>query len=73
MEPPASVRPGVPYDLERVIMRCLAKMSMNRFPDMESMDKALGECACAGKWTEEQAAAWWQQNKKQFTAAKEMS
>jgi hypothetical protein len=27
---------------------------------MESLDKALGECACDGKWTEEQAAAWWQ-------------
>ena len=60
MEPPANVQPGVPYDLERVIIRCLAKMSSNRFQDMDSVDKALAECACAGKWTENEAAAWWE-------------
>ena len=61
VKPPAEVNPAVPADLERVIMRCLAKLPANRYQDMESLDKALGECACAGKWTEEQAAAWWQQ------------
>jgi serine/threonine-protein kinase len=59
--PPAEVNPGVPADLERVIIRCLAKLPANRYQNMESLDKALGECACAGKWTEEHAAAWWQQ------------
>jgi serine/threonine-protein kinase len=38
-------------------------MPKNRFQDMSSLDKAIGECACAGKWTEEQAAAWWKQIK----------
>jgi eukaryotic-like serine/threonine-protein kinase len=63
VEPPGSVRPGIPYDLERVIVRCLAKMPTNRYQDMDSVGKALGECACAGKWTDEQAAAWWQEIK----------
>ena len=64
LEPPASVKEGVPYDLERIIIRCLAKLPANRFQDITSLDNTLGECACAGKWTEEQAAAWWQQVKK---------
>jgi eukaryotic-like serine/threonine-protein kinase len=61
VQPPANVNSDVPYDLERVIIRCLAKMPANRYQDMHSVDNALGECACAGKWTEAQAAAWWQQ------------
>jgi len=60
VEPPANIQPGVPYDVERIIMRCLAKLPANRFQDMASLDKALGQCECDGKWTEEQAAAWWQ-------------
>jgi hypothetical protein len=31
---------------------------------MDSVDKALADCLCAGEWTEEQAAAWWQQKMK---------
>ena len=50
--------------LERVIIRSLAKMPSNRYQDMESVDKALGECACTGKWTKQMAAAWWLQIKK---------
>ncbi|MGO9110851.1 MAG: hypothetical protein ACLP9L_16645 [Thermoguttaceae bacterium] len=57
VEPPANVQPGVPYDLERIIIRCLAKMPRNRYQDMDNVEKALSECACAGKWTEEKAAA----------------
>jgi serine/threonine-protein kinase len=64
VEPPANVRPGVPYDLERIIIQCLAKLPANRFQDAASLDKALGQCECAGKWTDEQAAEWWQQIKK---------
>jgi eukaryotic-like serine/threonine-protein kinase len=63
VQPPADVHPGVPYDLERVIIRCLAKMPTNRYQDMDSVHKVLGECACAGKWTDEKAAAWWEQIK----------
>jgi serine/threonine-protein kinase len=57
---PAEVNPAVPADLERVILRCLAKLPTNRFQDMDSLEKALSECTCAGKWTEEKAAAWWE-------------
>jgi eukaryotic-like serine/threonine-protein kinase len=58
--PPSRVNAAVPPDLELVIIRCLAKMPANRFQDAESLEEALAACQCAGKWTEEQATAWWQ-------------
>jgi len=59
--PPTDLNPAVPPDLELVIIRCLAKKPANRFPDVESLEKALASCECADKWSEEQAAAWWRQ------------
>jgi len=68
VEPPAQVNPAVPPDLELVIIRCLAKMPANRFQDVESLEKALAACACAGQWTEDQAVAWWQKVEEQRSA-----
>ena len=39
---------NIPRDLERVVLRCLSKERADRFPDTESLERALGECACAG-------------------------
>ncbi|SIN68480.1 serine/threonine protein kinase [Singulisphaera sp. GP187] len=58
--PPSQVRAGIPDDLERVVLRCLAKRPADRFPDAESLERALGECRCAGEWGQDHAAAWWQ-------------
>jgi eukaryotic-like serine/threonine-protein kinase len=57
--PPSRVRPGISEDLERVVLRCLAKDAADRFPDFESLERALSECACAGDWDQERAARWW--------------
>jgi eukaryotic-like serine/threonine-protein kinase len=57
--PPSRVRHGIPEDLERVVLRCLAKDPAERFQDAESLDRALGECACAEDWDEERATRWW--------------
>jgi serine/threonine-protein kinase len=57
--PPSRERPDVPEDLERVVLRCLAKDPAERFPDAESLDEALGACACAGEWDQERASRWW--------------
>ena len=57
--PPSRVRPGIPEDLERVVLRCLAKDAAERFPNAGSLERALGECACAGDWDQERAARWW--------------
>ena len=60
--PPSRFRDGIPDDLERVVMRCLAKAPSERYPDAESLERALAECACAGKWDKYQANRWWREN-----------
>jgi tRNA A-37 threonylcarbamoyl transferase component Bud32 len=62
--PPSQLNPAVPEDLELVVNRCLAKMPVNRFQDVDSLEKALAACDCADKWTEEKAAAWWREKGK---------
>ncbi|MCI0464674.1 MAG: serine/threonine protein kinase [Gemmataceae bacterium] len=57
--PLQSHRPDVPSDLEQVCLGCLEKEPARRFPDIASLEAALAECACAGQWTEQLAAAWW--------------
>src|SRR5262249_54067680 len=53
--PPRDHRPDVPADLEAAVLRCLAKNPRERYPDAESLDRALAHCAGLGPWTEEQA------------------
>jgi eukaryotic-like serine/threonine-protein kinase len=57
--PPSLIHTGVPEDLERVVMRCLAKDAADRFADAESLERALGECACSADWDQDRAARWW--------------
>jgi serine/threonine-protein kinase len=57
--PPSQVRPGVPYDLEQVVMRCLAKAPSDRFPSSRALGDALGACAAAAEWGPNRAEAWW--------------
>jgi eukaryotic-like serine/threonine-protein kinase len=56
---PSRGRADVPEDLERVVLRCLAKDPSERFPDAESLHGAMGACACAGEWGQEHASQWW--------------
>jgi serine/threonine-protein kinase len=60
VEPPSRVRPGIPEDLERVVLRCLAKLPDQRFPGAAALEQALGACACAADWDQGRAARWWQ-------------
>jgi len=60
---------GVPADLERVILRCLAKNPDGRPEDALALRSELLACACAPEWTTERAAAWWSSRGKQIVAA----
>ena len=60
--PPSQLRPDIPADLEQIVLRCLAKEPAERFPDAESLELALGECACADKWDKYRAQAWWREH-----------
>jgi serine/threonine-protein kinase len=57
--PPSRFVPGIPEDLERVVLRCLAKDPADRFADAHSLERALGDCACSGDWDPDRAARWW--------------
>jgi len=57
--PPSQVHSSIPRDLEGVVLRCLAKDAADRFPDAESVERALGACACSHDWNQHAAAQWW--------------
>jgi serine/threonine protein kinase len=46
-------------DLEAIIMFCLEKKKEDRPRDAQALYQMLGRCKEAGKWTSEQATAWW--------------
>src|SRR5262249_21984749 len=54
-------RPDVPGDLEQVVLRCLAKDPMDRYPDAESLGQALADCTAANEWDGRRAATWWKE------------
>jgi serine/threonine-protein kinase len=57
--PPSQVRPGVPEDLEQVVLRCLAKKPDERFPTVKALGEALAACGSAADWGPNRADAWW--------------
>ena len=57
---PSKIRPDVPADLERVVLRCLAKSPSDRYQDAESLERDLAACSSAGLWTQDRAAKWWE-------------
>ena len=56
------VRPGVPADLQGVVLRCLEKDRERRFADVRSLDEALAGCRPEEPWGEAEAADWWKQH-----------
>jgi len=59
VEPPSRRRPGLPADLEAVILRCLAKAPAARYAGAEALEAALAACACAADWDARRAERWW--------------
>ncbi len=57
--PPSQLHAGVPEDLERVILRCLAKKRDERFPTVKALGDALAGCDSASEWGPNRADAWW--------------
>ena len=49
----------MPEDLERVVLRCLAKKPAERYPDVKALGAALAACAAAADWGADQSEAWW--------------
>lgn len=52
--------PGVPADLEAVVMKCLEKKPENRYASIDALEQALGRTEAAAEWSPQQARAWWE-------------
>ena len=59
VDPPSRHRPGLPDDLERVVLRCLEKNPDDRYPDAIALERALAACASASEWDDAAAERWW--------------
>ena len=57
--PPSQIVPGLPEDLERVVLRCLAKKCGERFPSVRALGEALAACTSVSEWVRNRAEAWW--------------
>lgn len=66
--PPSAHQPETPADIERTVLRCLAKDPDDRYPDAASLADALSDCEAAADWSRQAAARWWQQQR-QFAVA----
>jgi hypothetical protein len=55
---PSRLTPGIPADLEAIVMRCLAKRPEDRPDDARALGALLAACD-ATDWTERDAASWW--------------
>jgi serine/threonine-protein kinase len=59
--PPSRLRPGIPPDLEEVVVHCLAKDPEARPRGAEELEAALSACASANEWDARKAATWWEE------------
>jgi serine/threonine-protein kinase len=58
--PPRTLRPDVPADLERVVLRCLAKRPEDRYQTSRALREDLSACAAASEWGPHRAEVWWE-------------
>jgi hypothetical protein len=70
---PTRIRPDVGDDLERVVLRCLAKAPEDRFSDAEDLGNALAACTSAAGWDSRKAASWWAEFEPKSKAARSSS
>ena len=58
--PPSQLRPEIPADLERIVLRCLSKNPNERYHDTPSLAEDLDRCADVATWSSRHAELWWQ-------------
>ena len=66
-KPPSSRGiPGVPSDLETLIMSCLARGADDRPQSARGLQEDFSHLACVSEWEEKDAHAWWLENHERF-------
>jgi serine/threonine-protein kinase len=48
-------------DIQAIVLRCLAKDPVERFADIDSLDRALASSASAEGWSARDATVWWKE------------
>jgi len=66
--PLSTVAPGVPAELERVIMQCLRKQPSERFATAAALAESLSAIEI-NDWSEDAAASWWATNRGSLLSA----
>ncbi len=66
--PPSERAEGIPKDLEAIVLECLAKRADERPENASALRRRLRECADDGRWTQDDAAAWWTTHRDQVKA-----
>ncbi len=61
--PSAKLGARIPADLERIVLRCLEKDPGDRYPSALALREALEDCADAGRWSAQDAAAFWESDR----------
>ena len=59
---PSDFRPGLPNELETLVLRCLAKEPSDRPSDAFELGKQLAALPLEQCWDTEQAQQWWNAN-----------
>ncbi len=62
VRPLGEVAPGVPEELEKIVLHCLEKSPQDRFQTVEELRLALMDLQLDDTWSAEKAAAWWNCN-----------
>ncbi len=60
--PPSQIKPGIPQDLEEVVLRCLSKNPNDRYADTFRLAEALAACSDSANWSPAHAADWWRKH-----------
>ncbi|MGE3317005.1 MAG: serine/threonine-protein kinase [Planctomycetaceae bacterium] len=70
-KPPREINPGIPADLEAVVMKCLEKDPAKRYANVIELERALAATSCRDCWTQEMAAKWWTEVNSEVAATDE--
>jgi serine/threonine-protein kinase len=60
--PPSARNPGVPDDLENILLQGLEKVPSHRPENAQTLQDSLLSCRDSGRWGSQEAESWWTKN-----------